>query len=183
MSALSANVVEVFCNICNRVYAIWRIHNVLFVHNPHKKELERSAAGKALMHFSIISQESILQEISKLHDPAIQQGQVNLGVEYMVRFGGWDKTTEAKLKALQVQLNELAQKIRPARHKVLSHNDLETILSGATLGAFPKGEDDNYFKALQEFVDIVHDRVIGGPSPFSEDASKDAALLLSFLKT
>jgi hypothetical protein len=182
MSAHSTIIVEAFYDLCNRVYVTWRIHKVLFVDNPRKKELERSVAGKTLEHLSIISQESILHQISKLHDPAIQQGRINLGVEYMVRFGGWDKTTDAKLQALQMQLNELAQKIRPARHKILSHNDLETILSSAILGAFPDGEDDNYFKTLQEFVDVIHDSVIGGPSPFSEDASIDATALLSSLK-
>jgi hypothetical protein len=182
MSAHSTTVVEEFCALCNKAYAVWRIHKVLFEDNPRKKELERSVAGKALVHLSIISQEYLLHEISKLHDPAIQQNHANLGVEYMVRFGGWDKTTEAKLQALQMQLNELDQKIRPARHKILSHNDLETILRGDPLGEFPKGMDDDYFKTLQEFVNVVNDSVIGGPSPFSEDASIDADALLSFFK-
>jgi AbiU2 len=156
--------------VCNQAYAGWRIHKILFDDNPRKKELERSEARHALMHFSIVSQESLLLQIAKLHDPAIMQGHITLGVEYMVRYGGWDKSTETELQTLQVQLNELAMKIRPARHKILSQNDLEAILSGATLGEFPDGEDNKYFKTLQEFMDVIHTNIIGEALPFSEDA-------------
>jgi hypothetical protein len=119
MVAHSPIIVEKFYDLCNRAYTVWRIHNLVFRDNPRKKELETSVAGNALEHFSIISQEAILHQISKLHDPAVQQGQINLGVEYMVRFGGWDKTTEAKLQELKGQLDELAKKIRPARETLI----------------------------------------------------------------
>jgi hypothetical protein len=178
MNAHSPIVVEKFYDLCNRAYRDWRIHKIIFVENPRKKELETSVAG--LVHFSILSQESILLQIAKLHDPAIQQGHITLGVEYMVRFGGWDEITGKKLEGLKGQLDGLANKIRPARHKILSHNDLETILSEATLGEFPDGEDDHYFKTLQEFVDVIHSSVIGGPVQFSGDAGRVANELLWF---
>jgi len=178
MNAHSPLVAEKFYDLCNRAYRDWRIHKILFVENPRKMELETSVAG--LVHFSILSQESILLQIAKLHDPAIQQGHITLGVEYMVRFGGWDEITGKKLEELKGQLDGLANKIRPARHKILSHNDLETILSEATLGEFPDGEDDHYFKTLQEFVDVIHNSVIGGSMPFIEDAARVANELLWF---
>jgi len=180
MSAHSVAVVKAFYDVCNQAYASWRIHKILFDNNPRKKELERSEARYALMHFSILSQESLLLQIAKLHDPAIMQGHITLGVEYMVRYGGWDKSTETKLQKLQMQLNDLAMKIRPARHKILSHNDLEAILSGAILGNFPDGEDDKYFKTLQEFADIIHNSVIGEALPFSEDGRVTKGFLWFF---
>lgn len=178
MTAHSLAVVEQFYGLCNRAYKDWRIHKILFDDNPRKKELETSVAG--LVHFSVLSQESFLLQIAKLHDPVIVQGHITLGIEYMVRYGGWDKSTETKLQAFQLQLNELDKKIRPARNKILSHNDLESILNGGIVGDFPDGMDDKYFKTLQEFVDVIHDSVIGGPMPFSEDAGRVANELLWF---
>ena len=170
MSAHSTAVVKAFYDVCNRAYGDWRIHRILFDDNPRKKELERSEARHALIHFSILSQESFLLQIAKLHDPVIIQGHVTLGIEYIVRYGGWDEKTKTKLQALQLQLNELDKKARPARNKILSHNDLESILNGGIVGNFPDGMDDKYFKTLQEFVDIICINVIGKALPFSVEA-------------
>ena len=76
----------------------------------------------------------------------------------------------------------LALALRSVRNKILSHNDLPTILSGSTLGAFPRGADRSYFEALQQFVNIVHGEVIGGPAPFSDLALNDVAGLLQMLE-
>jgi hypothetical protein len=98
------------------------------------------------------------------------QGHITLGIDYMARYGGWDKNIATKLQALQLQLNELDKQIRPARNKILSHNDLESILNGGIVGDFPDGMDDKYFKILQEFVDIMCINVIGKALPFSVEA-------------
>jgi len=137
MSAHSIAVVKAFYDLCNRAYGDWRIHRILFDDNPRKKELERSEAKHALTHFSILSQESFLLQIAKLHDPAIMQGHITLGIEYMVKYGGWETNIETKLQALQSQLKDLDKLTRPARNKILSHNDLESILDGGIVGAFP----------------------------------------------
>lgn len=181
MSAHSTAVFNAFYDLCSRVFSDWHMHKVVFS-NSRRMELEKSIAGHALEYFSILSQESLLLQIAKLHDPAVQQGRVTLGVEYMVRFGGWDKATEEKLQNLKNELDELAAKIRPARHKMLSHNDLETILSGVTLGEFPDGEDDKYFKTLQEFADIISAAVIGEKRPFSENATRISKGFLWFFR-
>jgi hypothetical protein len=139
-------------------------------------------ASDGFARLSIVSQEHLLHEICKLHDPAVQQNQVNLGIDYIVRFGGWDDATKLQLSELQAKLRELADKLRQVRNKVLSHNDLETILEGETLGRFPDGEDIEYFKNLQNFANIVHRAVIGDDFVFNKCASDEAAALLSLLK-
>jgi len=105
-----------------------------------------------------------------------------LGLEYMVRFGGWDKFNEEKLSKLKKKLDELANKVRPARHKILSHNDLEVILSGATLGRFPNGEDEKYFETLKEFTDVIFSNVIGENWQFSDDSAEISQGLLWFFR-
>lgn len=182
MSRLSPSVVNQFFEACQWTYDVWCTHRTLFDDNPQKRKLRASVAGEGLYRLSVISQEYLLQQIAKLHDPARQNGQDNLGIDYVFRHGHWDKDVSAKLGALKRRLDRFAHKIRPARHKILSHNDLKTALSGLTLGAFPEGEDVKYFKDLQEFVDVVHDALLGGPSPFSDDARRDATALISCLE-
>src|SRR5271154_1203190 len=127
MTAHSEIVVDKFCERCQWAYESWSTRRVLFDDKPRSAKLRISKSGKALYRISEIMQDYWILQVSKLHDPASQQGQINLGIDYMIRFGGWDITTKSKLESLQTQLNELAAKIRPARNKILSHNDLEAI--------------------------------------------------------
>ena len=181
MTGHSTKVLTEFFKLCNWAYDAWRIHRVLFDDNPRKVELRNSAAGNGLVRLSIITQEYLLHQISKLHDPAIQQGQANLSIEYMLRFGGWDAETKKKLETVKARLDEFAAQLKTVRNKVLSHNDLESTLNGSTLGAFPDGEDVEYFRSLQEFVDIIHKATVGGTNLFCEDAANDAAIVSEFL--
>jgi hypothetical protein len=64
----------------------------------------------------------------------------------------------------------------------LSHHDLETIVAGASLGKFAKGDDEKYFKTLQKFVNMVHGEVIGGPWPFSNQVKNDVTAFLIRIK-
>ncbi len=182
MTAHSKTIVKKFCQLCQDSYDAWRTHRVLFHKNPREAELIKLPAGKALIRLSIIAQEYALHQLSKLHDPAVQKDRVNLGIDYMVRFGGWDKSMKVKLQSLQKQLDELPKKIRPVRNKILSHNDLETFLNEPTLGAFPDEEDTEYFKTLEIFVNIVHENVIGESWHFNTDVDAESELLLSSLK-
>ena len=105
-----AEVVTAFCNLCYRAHYTWRMHKAVFDDNPSKGEMKKSVAGMALEHFNEISIESFLHQIAKLHDPALRNenkknGEKNLGIKYMIRFGGWDKATEEKLLALENRSN------------------------------------------------------------------------------
>jgi hypothetical protein len=182
MTALSPVIVKAFCELCQWTYTSWSAHCALFPTGLKPSDIKSTLASKGLVRISIISQEHLLHEICKLHDPAVQQNQVNLGIDYMVRFGGWDDGVKKELMALKIQLDYFASKLRTARNKALSHNDLETILDGATLGKFPDGDDVEYFKILQKFVNIVHRTVIGGDLTFSTDASIEAADVLRLLR-
>jgi len=188
MPALSPSIIVEFCKLCGWAYESWLNHRELFDENPRAIELQNSFAGDALARLSIISQEYSLLQIVKLHDRAATSGKITLGIEYVMTYGAWSpsilpklEVLETKLNTLETKLNTFATQIRGVRNKSLSHNDLATIVAGATLGAFTKGEDEAYFQSLQEFVDIIHDQVIGGPWPFNELVKNDVAAFLSVL--
>jgi hypothetical protein len=180
MSAHSEIVVYKFCDLCQWAYEAWRTHRTLFDDKPHTAKLRSSKGGNALYRISIITHEYSLHQIAKLHDPATQKGQANLGIDYMIRFGGWDVATKTKLLSLQIQLNKLNEKIHGLRNKILSHNDLETILNESSLGSFTAEDDTEYFKTLEEFVNVLHENPIGEPWRFT-DVKPETELLLSAL--
>ena len=182
MPALSASVVLEFCDLCQWTYEVWLNHLELFDNNPRLTGPRNSYAKKELSRLSIISQEYGLLQIVKLHDPAVMNGHVTFGIDYMLTYGGWSDSVRLRLQALKKQLDDFASQLRGVRNKVLSHHDLDTILAGAPLGKFAEGDDERYFKALQEFVNTVHDEVLGGPWPFCNLVKNDAAAFLVRIK-
>ena len=183
MTALSNKIVSEFCSLCDLAYQSWRIHKLLIDDNPHYDAMRRGKCGGFLQRLSKITQEYALLQLVKLHDPAVQKNNISLTFEYVITYGGWDEETLSQLKELHTKLKGLADKIRPARHKFLSHNDLESILSNAVLGKFEKGADDEYYKLLQKFVDIVHINTpaYGRPYPFDDTVEKDVQSILDHI--
>jgi hypothetical protein len=182
MHALSASVVVEFCNLCQWAYEVWLNHLDLFDNNPCLTGPRNSYAKEELSRLSIISHEYSLLQVVKLHDKAVMNGNITLGIDYVLTYGGWSDSVRLGLEALAKQLDDFASQLRGVRNKILSHHDLVTILAGAPLGDFAKGDDEKYFKALQEFVNTVHDEVIGGPWPFCNLVKNDVAAFLVRIK-
>src|SRR6185437_8750319 len=134
---------------------------------------------KELNRLSIISQEYGLLQIAKLHDKTDKYGNVNLGIDCLLNSGAWPISVRVHLEALAKGLEGFASQLRQVRNKVLSHHDLRTILAGAPLGEFAKGDDEKYFKTLQEFVNAVHGEVIGGPWPFCNFVVNDVEAFIA----
>ncbi len=142
----------------------------------------KSFAAEELERLSKISHEYSLLQIIKLHDPAVMNGKSTLGIDYMLTYGGWSDSVRTRLEELARELNGFAHQLRDVRNKSLAHNDLVTIIAAATLGDFVKGADEKYFAALKEFVQMVHEEVIGGPWPFDDLVKNDVAAFLAMVK-
>ena len=182
MHALSPRVVTEFCKLCGWASDVWRSHVHLFDENPRLQELLQSRAGPALRRLAIVSHEYALLQIVKLHDKAVVAGQATLSIDYILSYGAWPQPVLSRLKDLAAKLDDFAAGLRAARNKIVSHNDLAATLSQAPLGAFAKGVDLEYFKVLQDFVDVVYGEVIGGPYPFGHYVPTDVGELLSCIR-
>lgn len=182
MAPLSPSVALEFCKLCGWAYESWLNHRELIDLNPRAAELQKSFAGDELARLSIISQEYSLLQIAKLHDPAVLSGKITLGIDYVVTYGAWSQATRTQLEDLRAKLNKFGAQLRDVRNKSLSHNDLAQIVAGATLGAFQPGDDELYFQTLQNFVDIVHSEVVGGPWPFNDLVKNDVAAFMGLLR-
>ena len=80
MDPISKDIALKFCELCNWVYETWVTHKFLFDENKTPAD----NIGKSpyfTNRLSIITQEYCLQQIAKLHDPAIQGNSSNLTVD------------------------------------------------------------------------------------------------------
>lgn len=175
MSAFNRTLVDKLFEVCNWTHEVWVLHRALFDDNNQLQELGTGHHVYFLSKLSIVLHEYALQQLAKLHDPAVVAGRINLSIAYVVEYGGWDVATADRLRALKSQLDSLDAQIRPARNRILAHNDLATLLSDETLGGFPPDADIAYFKSLHEFVSLVYEKVTGGASAdFSTFTRTDA---------
>lgn len=106
---------------------------------------------------------------------------MNLTIDYMHRYGNWDQD-EANIRDLANRLNMLFEKIRPARNKLIAHNDLEAFMIDEPMGAFPEELDKQYFQSLQELANKVNEKWKSGPYPFNDLAEADVDEFLHVLK-
>ncbi len=165
---------------CNWVYEAWVTHKLLFDENEApEKNIRKSECFTSRL--SIITQEYCLQQIAKLHDPAVQGSSRNLSIDYILRFGEWGEQAQ-EIENICSGLSALWELLKPARNKALAHNDLETLMDDVLLGAFPEGTDDEYFEALQILTNKVHEKWIGGPFLFNDLAKADVNEFLSLLE-
>jgi hypothetical protein len=88
MTAHSEIVVDEFCERCQWAYESWSTRRVLFDDKTRSAKLQTSKSGKALYRISEIMQDYWILQVSKLHDPASQQGQINLGIDSHRSHGG-----------------------------------------------------------------------------------------------
>ena len=103
------------------------------------------------------------------------------GSGFIVELGGWDDETKAILERMRRGLEELSKHLRYVRNKVLAHHDRAAAIAPRVLGEFPEGMDDTYFETLQAFVNLVHDKRIGGPYPFDDLAKVDTEAFVEAL--
>ena len=181
-TALSSKVVKEFCELCNRAHVSWSIRKHFFDENPDVKYLKTSRYESLFFNLSEIIQEHWLLQLAKLHDPAVQGGQINLTINYIIEYGNWEASIESELKRLRNEMLILNAPIRIARNKILSHNDLASILNGGSLGRFNVGDDIKYFACLQDFANLIYDKTVGGPWPFDDLVQNDVAAFMNCFK-
>ncbi len=181
MSQLTPELTKDFHALCEWTHHAWLMHKTIET-SPQTDRLMQGRCKEFLGHMSRITQEYSLQQIAKLHDPALQGNNSNLSLDYVIRFGEWDESTVASLSGLRDEMTRIVgRSVKESRNNVLSHNDLETIQKEIVHGKFESGADERYFELLQQFLDIVNDKRFGGPAPFSGFALSDTQVFLEAL--
>jgi len=161
MSAINRVVADKLFEVCNWTHETWVLHRTLFDDNPGIENLGAGRHVYFLNQLNHVLQEYWLQQLAKLHDPAVMSGRINLSLSYIVEYGGWEPPVYDRLRVLKEKLDALYDQIRPARNRILAHNDLATLLGTEALGGFPKDADVEYFRVLHEFITAVFKVVTG----------------------
>jgi hypothetical protein len=185
MSAHSEIVIEKFCGICQWTYDTWQTHKVLFDEGSHLNRLPRlSQRRTALVRISEITQSYWIQKIANFHDKATVMGHKTLSLDYIIKDGQWDEAAKKNLLSLKEKLDELYNKIKLARDKLLCHNDLKTYLTldeSSSLGSFPEGLDTKYFDILKKFASFVRENSVGVSFDWNTHAIVETQELVSAL--
>lgn len=165
MAALSEAVVDRFADMCHLAHRSWATWRALFegvhLNGDFSKGMSRPAAtGYSMVHTACL--EHAVMQIAKLHDPVSVQSNITLGVEFVARYGGWEKKIRDRLDALLKDLRAIVEPLRAnLRNKLLAHNDLAAVLAGGEVVVFERGQDERYFELLWEFLNIVYGEVKG----------------------
>ena len=155
---------ESFCNTCQWVYNCWAFHVNLFHNVPSNLdslsqeasyEFNETPYGICLFHLQEVSLKFVILEISKLHDPPTQGKYKNLSIELFEKHVSWTKGEEIEVAKIIAELSPSAKKIKPARDKIIAHNDREIIVTEKDLDGFFEGEDDRYFEFLGKLCTLI----------------------------
>lgn len=172
-----------FFDVCD--WACWTLKAHSGIEQaPEINRVMKGPDREFLWRLSSVTQEYAWLQLSKLHDPAIQMGRVNLSINYVIEYGDWDAETRQRLETLRDRLSQtLASSIKPARNMTLCHNDLEILLKNIPLGEWADPDTLNaYTTSLQEFVDIVFRAKLGEAALIlGDDAERMARHFVSTL--
>jgi AbiU2 len=155
--------VKAFCEEC-----VWarcaRTHFAdLYESGGKRIELLSEVAHTFFGDLTIILQEYILLQQSKLTDPASSgAGKNNLTTNYLLTLD-WEDKTRKELVVANETLMQFRDKIIHARRKLIAHTDVESRLISNVLGSFDQSEEREFWSALQHFASTAHDAACGGP--------------------
>ena len=102
MSAHSKVVIDKFCELCFWLHQSCQTRKSLFDENPDWDNLKQPHYEHFFWRLSVILQEYWLHQLAKLHDPAVQGGNINLSIDYMIDYGQWDPKTDSQLKKREI---------------------------------------------------------------------------------
>jgi hypothetical protein len=176
------DVVKSFCEYCRVIIEEWTLRRLLFDDNKEIHILENNDYTLVFRVLDRITQESCLQNMAKLHDPAKKGKYKNLSIDYLIENIDWNASIKTNLVSLKNRMLTVSTPIGEARNKLLAHNDLLTYLNNDAPGKFEKDKDKEYFDCLYEFADIASRTILGEPFAGEPIIESDVMCLLDCLK-
>ena len=160
---MEREIAEAFCEECRSAYDNWVVCRIVFNDLPAGANLTDAAAletpiGQCIDRVIRMCLEAWMTQVVRLDDPAEQRDNQNLSIHRIREAEGWTADEQVRLEELVTLLRPLPTRLRPARNRIFSHNDLAARLANTVLGGFCPGEDEAYFSALAELATIVWEK-------------------------
>jgi len=183
MSHHTEVVIKEFLKICDWLFQTYQMRKYLFDENLDVESIKTPRHNHFFYRIQEVFQDSWLHQLAKLHDPAVQGENINLSIDYIIEFGGWNNDVNSKLYSCKDDMANVSKSVKTARNKLLSHNDLKTITEGAgEYGSFEHDEDIKYFSALKEFCEIISQNVLEKPFVYDDLVQNDVDAFMTQFK-
>ena len=160
-----------FCDLCQWVYECWTTHANLLERLPERLQEERNVPlkhfletpyGRCLSRLNDVSQQYVILQIAKLHDPARQGRNENPSIDFFVQQEFWSDEELPAVEGIAATLDGLYRQIEDLRNKILAHNDRSVFAKGSPLGSFQEGEDEHYFRTLGQLCSMIWNKFPDG---------------------
>jgi len=178
--------IEIFANHCVFMRSIYLHARELFeTSSAEDKALMRITAGTFFGDLNRVLNEYGILQVCKITDPAHDGNYDNHTIAFLLEHYNFssDPPILKQLEDLHARMEAFRKKLLPARNKLISHFDRDTILAGSPLGAATDEEWNQFWLDLQDFICIVHRKVIGSSFYFNGVAGlSDAGDLLKALR-
>jgi hypothetical protein len=175
--------VEKFFNICDDVHMCYMHYRALFELDDHRAVFAMTVPI-FLRDISRVLVKNLILEVCKLGDPVCQRGNKNLSIDFLVNYSDFS-TAPAEfdlIKHRAKKLKDFIAKLKPARNKLLSHWDRQTVSSDKVLGAADTDEWERFWLDLKAFVAMLCEQYLGGSIPFGGGAYHDARIRVEALR-
>lgn len=160
---MEREIAKPFCEECKSAYENWVVYRFVFSDLPAGANLTDAAAletpiGQCIDRVYRMCLEAWMTQVVRLDDPAEQRDNQNLSIHRIREAEGWTADEHARVDEIVSLLRQLPARLRPARNRIVAHNDLGVRLADEVLGGFRPGEDESYYHALAELATMVWEK-------------------------
>ena len=141
---IDAKISGKFCEECQTAYECWATCRTLFDEFPvraglSEDEIHETPVGRCFVRVSTMSWHYCIVQIARLHDRTFNGKNVNLSIGLLQEHGNWTAQEGRAIEQIMPRLGALYTLLKPARDKIIAHNDLAIRLADKSLGAFGEG--------------------------------------------
>ena len=172
-----------FRSQCIQLRTCYNTYTALYESGETVKIIMNSSAPVFFQDLNGILIEYIMLQVCKITDPAKTGGKPNLTC--LAVNASLEKTglMTDEITSHSRGIMEYRKLVKDARNKLISHADLNTVLSGLTLGEHSKEDVEKFFECLQGYTDAVGNTIGVGPLDFRVTAgSGDVLDLIKILR-
>jgi hypothetical protein len=179
--------VQAFADSCIVLRSQWRHFQILFQGTDLKRELLQTTAPTFFGDLNRMFIEHLVLYICRLTDNAQTMGRKNLTIKFLIDHSDFSTAPDIldKLQRISAGIDAFRKVILPARHRFISHLDLEAVRLDQPLGAASDAEWNQFWLDLQDFLELMFQHHVDPNSHFRLNAVaglSDADWLLTTLR-
>jgi HEPN superfamily AbiU2-like protein len=149
---------EAFRRECVWLRSLWLHFQTLFEGSDLKRELRATAPAFFADVYRLFEEHLILHICKLTDDVEIKRGRKNLTVKLLLEHSDFSTAPDTleKLRRLSDSIHRFRKRILSARKWLIAHLDLEAVQLGKPLGAASDAEWNQFWRDLQDFLDLMH---------------------------